>query len=73
MELNQQVVKQEVHPSFKGVEEAEVAMEMQVIWQEDSKEDIRAEELKEISSSNREAGQEHTQCGKEKRRVRENL
>ena len=64
MELSQQVVAREIHHSSRAVEEAEVVMEVQVIWQEESKEEIKAEELKEIS--NREGD-------KESRRLKLNL
>ena len=52
------MVAREIHHSSRVVEEAEVVMEVQVIWQEESKEEIKAEELKEISSSNREGAKE---------------
>ena len=66
MELSQQVVAREIHHSSRVVEEVEGVMEVQVIWQEESKEEIKAEELKEISGSNRGGD-------KESRRLRQNL
>ena len=62
-ELNQQVVAQEINTGFQEVEEAEVVMEVEVA-REESKVEVRAEELKKVNSSNREGGKESSRLRK---------
>ena len=52
------MVAQEINTGFQEVEEAEVVMEVEVARQEESKVEVRAEELKKVNSSNREGGKE---------------
>ena len=58
------MVAQEINTGFQEVEIAEVVMKVEVARQEESKVEVRAEELKKVNSSNRDGGKESSRLRK---------